>query len=98
MVVRIVFVWHITWTVNSLAHAFGYQNYDTGDYSRNNFFVALITSGEGWHNNHHAEPGSACNQRQWWEIDLVYLLLRLLVLVGLAWDVQMPQRPVTRLK
>jgi stearoyl-CoA desaturase (delta-9 desaturase) len=57
MVVRIVFVWHITWTVNSLAHAFGYQNYDTGDYSRNNFFVAIITSGEGWHNNHHAEPG-----------------------------------------
>jgi stearoyl-CoA desaturase (delta-9 desaturase) len=98
MVVRIVFVWHITWTVNSLAHAFGYQNYDTGDYSRNNFFVALITSGEGWHNNHHAEPGSACNQRQWWEIDLVYLLLRLLVLAGLAWDVQMPQRPVKRLK
>ncbi len=97
MVVRIVFVWHITWTVNSLAHAFGYQNYDTGDYSRNNFFVAIITSGEGWHNNHHSEPCSACNQRQWWEIDLVYLLLRLLVLVGLAWDVQMPQRPVKRI-
>jgi fatty-acid desaturase len=97
MVVRIVFVWHITWTVNSLAHAFGYQNYDTGDYSRNNMFVAIITSGEGWHNNHHAEPGSACNQRQWWEIDLVYLLLRLLVLLGLAWDVQMPQRPVKRM-
>lgn len=94
VVVRTVFVWHITWTVNSLAHAFGYQNYDTGDYSRNNFFVAIITSGEGWHNNHHAEPGSACNQRQWWEIDLVYLLLRLLVLLGLAWDVQMPQKPV----
>ena len=93
VVVRTVLVWHITWTVNSLSHVFGYQNYDTNDHSRNNAFVAIITSGEGWHNNHHAEPGSACNQRHWWEIDLTYLLLRLLVLLGLAWDVQMPQRP-----
>ena len=96
VVVRTVFVWHITWSVNSLAHASGYQNYDTGDYSRNNVFVAIITSGEGWHNNHHAEPCSACNQRLWWEIDLCYLLLRLLVLFGLAWDVKMPQKSVKR--
>lgn len=92
VVVRTVIVWHITWSVNSLAHVFGYQNYDTGDQSRNNLLVAILTSGEGWHNNHHAEPGCACNQRHWWEIDLVYYLLRLLVLVGLAWDVQMPTR------
>ena len=57
--------------------------------------VAIITSGEGWHNNHHAEPGSASNQRRWWEIDLTYLLLRLLVLLGLAWDVQLPKRRVS---
>jgi hypothetical protein len=55
--------------------------------------VAIITSGEGWHNNHHAEPNSASNQRHWWEIDLTYLLLRLLVLLGLAWDVQLPKQP-----
>jgi stearoyl-CoA desaturase (delta-9 desaturase) len=92
VVVRTVIVWHITWTVNSLAHVFGYQNYDTGDHSRNNWLVAVLASGEGWHNNHHAEPSCACNQRHWWEIDLTYLLLRLFVLVGLAWDVQMPTR------
>ena len=56
--------------------------------------VPIITSGEGWHNNHHAEPGSATNQRHWWEIDLTYLLLRLLVLLGLAWDVQLPTRAI----
>jgi fatty-acid desaturase len=95
VVVRIVFVWHITWSVNSFSHVFGYQNYETNDHSRNNAFVAFISSGEGWHNNHHAEPGCACNQRYWWEIDLSYQLLRLLVLLGLAWDVQMPQRPVS---
>jgi stearoyl-CoA desaturase (delta-9 desaturase) len=92
VVVRTVVVWHITWTVNSLAHAFGYQNYDTRDQSRNNVLVAILASGEGWHNNHHAEPGSACNQRHWWEIDLTYWLLCLLVLLGLAWDVQLPKR------
>jgi stearoyl-CoA desaturase (delta-9 desaturase) len=92
VVVRTVIVWHITWSVNSFAHVFGYQNYDTGDHSRNNWYVALLTSGEGWHNNHHAEPSSACNQRHWWEIDLVYYLLRMLVVFGLAWDVQMPSR------
>jgi stearoyl-CoA desaturase (delta-9 desaturase) len=65
VVVRTVFVWHITWSVNSFSHVFGYQNYETNDHSRNNAFVAFISSGEGWHNNHHAEPGSACNQRHW---------------------------------
>jgi len=92
VVVRTIFVWHISWSVNSFSHAFGYRNYETGDYSRNNAWVALITSGEGWHNNHHAEPGSACNQRLWWEVYLTYQLLRLLVLFGLAWDVQLPKR------
>jgi len=94
VVVRTVLVWHFTWSVNSFTHVFGYRNYETNDNSRNNAWVAIIAHGEGWHNNHHAEPSSACNQRHWWEIDLTYLLLRLLVLLGLAWDVQLPQRPV----
>ena len=58
--------------------------------------MAIITSGEGWHNNHHSDPNSASNQRHWWEIDLTYLLLRLLVLLGLAWDVQLPKCTVPR--
>jgi len=58
---RTVIVWHITWSVNSLSHLFGYRNYETGEHSRNNWFVAILTSGEGWHNNHHADPASASN-------------------------------------
>jgi fatty-acid desaturase len=95
VIIRTVLVWHITWCGNSFPHLFGYRNYETNDNSRNNVLVAIITSGEGWHNNHHAEPGSASNQRHWWEIDLTYLLLRLLVLLGLAWDVQLPKRRVS---
>ncbi len=89
--VRTVVVWHITWSVNSLSHMFGYRNYETGEESRNNWFVALITSGEGWHNNHHADPSSASNQRKWWEIDLVYYTLLALAKVGLVWDIVMPR-------
>jgi fatty-acid desaturase len=92
VIVRTILVWHVTWCGNSFPHLFGYRNYETGDNSRNNAWVAIITSGEGWHNNHHAEPNSATNQRHWWEVDLTYQLLRLLVLLGLAWDVQLPQR------
>jgi len=93
VIIRTVLVWHVTWCGNSFPHVFGYRNYQTNDNSRNNALVAIITSGEGWHNNHHAEPNSASNQRHWWEIDLTYLLLRLLVLLGLAWDVQLPKQP-----
>ena len=92
VVVRTVFVWHITWSVNSFSHVFGYRSYETNDQSRNNPLVAFISSGEGWHNNHHAEPSSASNWRNWWEIDLTYALICVLVLVGLAWDVQLPKR------
>jgi len=67
--VRIVAVWHITWSVNSLSHLFGYRNYETGEGSRNNWFVALLTVGEGWHNHHHEDPSSASVQHRWWEIE-----------------------------
>jgi fatty-acid desaturase len=96
VVIRTVLVWHVTWCGNSFPHLFGYRNYETNDNSRNNAWVAILTSGEGWHNNHHAEPSSASNQRHWWEIDLTYQLLRLLMLVGLAWNVQLPNRAVSR--
>jgi fatty-acid desaturase len=96
VIVRTISVWHITWSGNSFPHLWGYRNYATDDNSRNNVLVAIITSGEGWHNNHHADPQSASNGHKWWEIDLTYLFLRLLVLVGLAWNVVLPSRAVTR--
>jgi fatty-acid desaturase len=92
VVVRTVAVWHITWSGNSFPHLWGYRNYDTNDNSRNNILVAIITSGEGWHNNHHADPNSASNAHRWWEVDLTYVFLHLLVLFGLAWNVKMPSR------
>jgi stearoyl-CoA desaturase (delta-9 desaturase) len=89
--VRTVAVWHITWSVNSLTHLFGYQNYKTGDHSRNNWFVAILAVGEGWHNNHHHDPASASNQHRWWEIDLTYYNIKFLELIGLATDVTPPK-------
>jgi stearoyl-CoA desaturase (delta-9 desaturase) len=70
--VRTVLVWHITWSVNSVAHLWGYQNYQTGDKSRNNWLVAILAAGEGWHNNHHAQPRSAKHGHRWFELDLTY--------------------------
>jgi len=71
--VRTVAVWHITWSVNSITHLWGYRNFPTRDNSRNNWVVGLISNGEGWHNNHHAEPRCASHGRRWWEVDLCYL-------------------------
>jgi fatty-acid desaturase len=93
--VRIVLVWHITWSVNSLAHLWGYRNYETGERSRNNWFVAILTSGEGWHNNHHADARSARHGHRWWEIDLIFAVVRGLQAVGLAWNVCEPDRRMT---
>ena len=89
--VRTVAVWHITWSVNSLTHLFGYSNYKTDDHSRNNWFVALLALGEGWHNNHHHDPASASNQHRWWEIDLTYYHIKLLEKLGLATKVIPPR-------
>jgi len=88
---RIVAVWHITWSVNSLSHLFGYQNYKTDEHSRNNWFVALLTVGEGWHNNHHEDPSTACLQHRWWEIDISYYEIKLLEKIGLASEVIEPR-------
>jgi stearoyl-CoA desaturase (delta-9 desaturase) len=90
--VRTVVVWHITWSVNSAAHLWGYRTYETGDLSRNNWFVALISNGEGWHNNHHADSRSARHGHRWWEIDVVFATIRLLEAVGLARNVCVPDR------
>jgi stearoyl-CoA desaturase (delta-9 desaturase) len=70
--VRTVLVWHTSWSVNSLSHLWGYRNYKTDEGSRNNIFVALIPNGEGWHNNHHADPRTAIAG---FELDIVYLTI-----------------------
>jgi fatty-acid desaturase len=87
---RTVAVWHITWSVNSVTHLWGYRNFDTHDDSRNNWLVSLISNGEGWHNNHHAQPRSAAHGQRWWELDISYLTICLFAWVGLAWDVVKP--------
>jgi stearoyl-CoA desaturase (delta-9 desaturase) len=83
-IVRTVVVWHITWSVNSLTHLFGYRNYETSDNSRNNWLVALIATGEGWHNNHHHDQAAATVQHRWWEFDLCYYHILVLKWCGLA--------------
>jgi len=87
MFVRLCFVLHATWFVNSASHMWGYRNYETTDDSRNNWWVALITYGEGWHNNHHAYPRMAVHGHRWWEVDVTYMTIRLMRMMGLAWDV-----------
>jgi len=87
-------LWHATYTINSLAHRFGSRRYDTPDDSRNNFWLALLTLGEGWHNNHHRYMASARQGFFWWEIDITYYALRGLEKVGVVWDLREPPRKV----
>ena len=87
-VISTVALWHGTCTINSLSHRFGTRRYATADNSRNNFALALLTLGEGWHNNHHQYSNSARQGFRWWEVDITYYLLRVLQLCGLIWDVR----------
>ncbi len=81
-----VLCWHGTFTINSLSHLWGDRRYATADDSRNNAVLAMITMGEGWHNNHHHYQVSARQGFYWWEVDLTYYLLRTLAAIGLVWD------------
>ncbi|HSS62872.1 MAG TPA: acyl-CoA desaturase [Gammaproteobacteria bacterium] len=83
-----VLLYHATYSINSLAHRFGSRRFDTEDESRNNFWLALLTLGEGWHNNHHRFPAAARQGFYWWEIDISYLLLRGLSAAGLIKDLR----------
>ena len=91
MFVRLVYVLHVTWLVNSASHMWGYRNYPTKDNSRNLWWVGLLAYGEGWHNNHHAFPRSAQHGHRWWELDLTYFVIRFMEVIGLAWDVVLVQ-------
>ena len=79
-------LFHATCTINSLSHVFGSRRYDTGDDSRNNVWLALLTFGEGWHNNHHRHPAAVRQGHRWWEIDLSSYGLALLARLGIIWD------------
>ena len=86
--VSTVVLFHATVTINSLAHRWGRRRYATRDDSRNNLWLALLTFGEGWHNNHHHYPASARQGFYWWEVDLAYYGLRVLSALGLVWDLR----------
>ncbi|HWB00425.1 MAG TPA: fatty acid desaturase [Pirellulales bacterium] len=96
MFVRMVYVLHVTWFVNSATHLWGYRNYETTDDSRNLWWVGLLAFGEGWHNNHHAYQRMAKHGHRWWEFDVTYLHILLLEKLGLAWDVVKKVPPRTR--
>ena len=91
--VRTVLDLHNTWAVNSVTHMWGYRNYETDEHSRNNLVVGYTAMGEGWHNNHHADPRSARHGHRWWEVDITYLTIRLFGVLGLADKIVEPNRP-----
>jgi stearoyl-CoA desaturase (delta-9 desaturase) len=90
---RVVVGLHATWLVNSATHMWGSRRFATTDDSRNNWWVALITFGEGWHNNHHAHPTSARHGLAWWELDISWIQIKALRFLGIAKSVQTAKLP-----
>ncbi len=88
--VRVFLVNHVTWSINSLCHMFGRQDYEVSDSSRNSALFSIISFGDSWHNNHHAFPTSARHGFYWWQIDPNWMIIRTLEFLGLAWNVQHP--------
>jgi stearoyl-CoA desaturase (Delta-9 desaturase) len=86
---RIVYGLHCTWLINSATHIFGKRRFDTADDSRNSFILAVLTFGEGWHNNHHAHQTSARHGMRWHELDISWITLKLLKSVGLVWGIRL---------
>ncbi len=91
-----VLVYHGTFLINSLAHGLGNQRYLTGDDSRNHWFLALVTLGEGWHNNHHHYQSATRQGFKWWEIDITYYILKALSWTGFVWDLREPPEEIVR--
>ena len=91
-----VLVYHGTFMINSLAHVHGKQRYVTGDDSRNNWWLAVITLGEGWHNNHHAYMASTRQGFRWWEVDITFYVLKALSWVRVVWDLNAPPEAIVR--
>jgi len=93
-IVSTVMVYHGTFLVNSLTHVFGRKRFETGDDSRNSFWIALVTLGEGWHNNHHRFPSSERQGFYWWELDISHYTLRVLSWFKIVWDLRTPPKRV----
>ena len=87
---RVLLVHHITWSVNSVCHLWGQRPFNTHDESRNNPVFGVLALGEGWHNNHHAFPASAKQGLEWWQIDVSFLIIRLLWVFGLVREIRVP--------
>jgi stearoyl-CoA desaturase (delta-9 desaturase) len=87
-------LWHGTFLVNSAAHIFGKVRFESGDTSKNSWIIALLTMGEGWHNNHHYYQPSVRQGFYWWEIDVSYYLLKGLAALGVVWDLRMPPQRI----
>jgi len=90
--VRIFLAHHVTWSVNSVCHFWGMRPFRSDDHSRNNFLFGILALGEGWHNTHHAFPTSARHGLRWWEIDVSYVVIRILAWLRLAWNVKVPSK------
>lgn len=91
-----VILYHTTFAINSLCHMFGSRRYETGELSKNSLWLAILTMGEGWHNNHHHYPLSARQGFFWWEIDITYYILLTLEKLGIVWDLQAPPKKLLR--
>jgi stearoyl-CoA desaturase (delta-9 desaturase) len=91
--VRTVLTYHATWFVNSASHTWGYRTYEVADDSTNNWWVALLSWGEGWHNNHHAYQRSARHGMRWYEVDVTWWVIRAMSWIGLARNLVLPARP-----
>ena len=92
--VPMLLIYNVTWAVNSICHMprFGYRSFDTSDHSRNNYLIGVVGFGEGYHNNHHAQPRCAAHGLRWWEFDLTRYCIWVLEKCGLAWDVVWPEK------
>lgn len=90
--VRVFLVHHVTWSVNSACHLWGFRPYQSDDQSRNNVVSGILAMGEGWHNTHHAFPTSARHGLRWWQIDVSYWVIRIFALLGLAWNLKLPAK------
>lgn len=90
--VRLFLVHHVTWSVNSACHLWGLRPYKSHDQSRNNVLFGILAMGEGWHNTHHTFPTSARHGLRWWQIDVSYWAIRMMALMGLAWNLKLPSK------
>ena len=90
--VSTVFLYHATFAINSFCHVFGKKRFETGEESKNSFWLAIPTLGEGWHNNHHHYPSSTRQGIYWWEIDFTFYVLKVLSWIGIVWDLRPPSQ------